>query len=408
LLRLELEPIAKQGSGKKAAPAAAKGGPKADPEVKAEAVEGCPPGFVFSGGACKKGGSDRPHACNPTDAAECQAQCGKGDAASCDRLGSLTLSGKAGAPDAAKAQAAFEKSCNAGYANGCANLGIGYLFGKDRDPAKATAALEKGCMGGSARACDVAGGAALAGLTGPKDAVKALKMFVKGCEGGNFQACTNAGFLYAGGGGAGVQRDDKKALEYGSRACFGGNAMACGNAGYKIELGQSVVADPKLALKFYDRACKLDSGQCFRNGFLYLTGASGIKRDDAKAKGFLERACQGGSGVETLACVVSASMFGGTRQASAGGLSHTVSIMKPQCETKEGRACSFLGIAEVGLGKRGPGIGHLREACKYKDPLGCFLAEGLEKGVQPKTPETPKAPEKPGPPAKPKAPEKKK
>lgn len=404
ILRLELEPIAKEGSAKKAAPAAAKPGSQEEPEVKAEAVEGCPPGFVFSGGACKKKGADRPHACAPTDPADCAAQCDKGDAASCDRLGSLILAGKKGAPDPSKAQAAFQKSCAAGYPSGCANLGIRLLSGKDRDPNKAMAALEKGCLLGSARACEVAGSAALHGTAGSKDAARALKMFVKGCEGGSFGACTNAGFLYAGGGGAGVPRDDAKALDYGRRACFGGNATACGNAGYKIELGQSVSAEPKLALALYDRACRLDPGQCFRSGFLLLTGASGVKRDDTKAKALLAKACQSGSGLEQIACVVSASLHGGSEKANGASLTQAVSTMKPQCETKEGRACTFLGVAEVGLGKRSPGLGHLREGCKNKDPLGCWLAEALEKGVPIKGPAAdappPKGPPPKGPPPK--------
>ncbi|MBE7481833.1 MAG: sel1 repeat family protein [Polyangiaceae bacterium] len=383
ILRLELEPIAKQGSGKKeaATPAA-----KEEPEVKAEAVEGCPPGFVFSGGACKKGGADRPHACQPTDGKDCEAQCGRGDATSCDRLGSLILAGKLGPPNPEKAHAAFEKSCNAGYANGCANLGIRYLYGKDRDPAKAMTLMEKACTAGSARACDAAGYAALKGQAGPKDAARALKLFVRGCEGGSFQACTNAGFLYAGGGGAAVPRDDKKALEYGRRACFGGDAPACGNAGYKIELGQSVSPDPKLALALYERGCRLDPGQCFRSGLLYTTGAKDLKRDPDKAKALLARACQSGTGTEVIACVASEVLFSSVKEPEPAGLIHTISTMKPQCETKEGRACTFLGIAEFGMGKRKPAIDHLRDACKYKDPLGCVLAEAFEKARPPKAP----------------------
>ena len=58
------------------------------------------------------------------------------------------------------------------------------------------------------------------------------------------------------------------------------------------------------------------------------------------------------------------------------------------------------------MGKTGPGIGHLREACKYKDPLGCYLAESLEKSAAPSAADKPGAPEKPKAPEKSKAPEK--
>ena len=370
ILRLELEPIQKS-VGASAAPAKATGGP---PEVKAESVEGCPPGFVFAGGACKAMKANLPHLCAPQDAADCAAQCNKGNAPSCDRLGSLMASKS----DVAGANTAFEKACNGGHASGCANLGIGLLFGSRKDPDKAIKALQMGCMGGNARACEAAGEASLSGVGAPKDVVKALKLFTKGCEGGFFTACTNAGFLYAGGGGGAVARDDRKALEYGKRACFGGEPAACGNAGYKIELGEGVEANPVVASAFYDRSCKLDSGDCFRAGFLLAVGARGVPKDDAKAKALLQTSCKSGAGIGALACVVGGSLYGDRTAANRSSLQHVISTMKPQCDQKEGRACSFLGIAEFGLGKKPDSQKSLAAACGFKDPLGCELARKLK------------------------------
>jgi uncharacterized protein len=376
LLRLELEPIAKEGSHATAAPAKPE---KESQEVKSVAVEGCPPGFVFSAGACKKGGADRPHACSPMDANECDAQCKKGDAASCDRLGTLIATGKKGPPDAAAALAAFKKSCDGDYGNGCANLGVRLLFGPNHDAAQAATALDKGCMNGSARACEIMGEVFLFGQGGQaKDAVKSLKYFAKGCDGGDFVACTNAGFLYAGGGGAAVSRDDQKALRYAQRACFGGVATACGNAGYKIELGESVNANPKLALALYERACRLDKPECFRAGLLYMTGGKGVTKDDAKAKALLGTACKSGGGLDAVACVVEAKVFGGSDKGNPGGLAHTTKVMAPQCDQKDGRACTFLGIAEYGQGKKADAAKHLGAACGFKDPLGCELKQKLK------------------------------
>jgi TPR repeat protein len=374
ILRLELEPIAKAGTKPTAKPPPSQ---KDQPEVKTDAVEGCQPGFVFSGGGCKKQRAELPHACKPTDGAECEEQCEKGDPLSCDRLGTLIASGKHGS-DPAKASAAFEKACNAGNASGCANLGVRMLYGPNKDVAKGLSYLEKACLSGSARACEIAGEAALYGVSGPKDPVKALKMFVKGCEGGSYGACTNAGFLYTGGGGAAIQRDDARALGYSKRACYGGNAVACGNAGYKVELGQSVKADPKLAMSMYERACRLDAGACFRAGMFLLTGAPGIPKDLNKAKELLSRSCNAGSGIEAMACVVGASLFGETTKPNAGGLAHTASIMKPQCDQNEGRACTFFGIATYGQGKKADAQKIFKTACGYKDPLGCELGKKLK------------------------------
>jgi TPR repeat protein len=373
ILRLELEPISKvaaAASPSATGPATAQHAP---PDVKAEVAEGCPQGFVFSQGACKAAAPDRPHACAPDDVADCDAQCQKGDGASCDRFGSLVARGKAGTPDPARALAAFQKSCDAGYANGCANLGIRLAFGPSHDAVKGAAAFARGCGLGSARSCEIAGEAAL-----QSDAQQALKLFSKGCDGGDFIACTNAGFILAGGGGASVQRDDAKALEFARRACFGGEAVACGNAGYKIELGESVPADPGAALVLYARACKLQDSQCFRGGMLLATGAAGVPKDDAAAKQLLDKSCGAGGGTASMACVVAGGLYGSAGKAAPAGLDHTISTMKPQCDQKEGRACTFLGIAEFGRGKKQDAADHLKAGCDLKDPLGCELAKKLK------------------------------
>ncbi len=251
------------------------------------------------------------------------------------------------------------------------------LFGAKRDVARGMKAVQAGCLGGSARACEIAGEAWLGGLAGGKDASKALRFFAKGCDGGDYTACTNAGFMYTGGGGSGVARDDVKAIEYGRRACFGGEGTACGNIGYKVELGEGIASSPPLASALYERACKLSSGDCFRAGFLFAIGATGVPKDDAKAKSLLERSCKAGSGIETIACVVGGSLYGAAGKPNRTGLEHTVATMKPQCDLKEGRACAFLGIAEFGLGQRSEAQRSLKQACSFRDPLGCELAKRL-------------------------------
>jgi TPR repeat protein len=374
ILRLELEPISKaHPPASPAATGASSPTQRPPPDVKAEVAEGCPPGMVFSQNACRAAAPDRPHACRPDDAADCDAQCKKGDGASCDRLGSLVARGKAGPPDPARALASFQSACDLGYANGCANLGIRLAFGPAQDATKGVAALDRGCSLGSARACEISGEAAL-----QSDAPKALKMFSKGCDGGDFMACTNAGFILAGGGGSAVQRDDAKALEFARRACFGGEAVACGNAGYKIELGESVQADPKAALVLYDRACRLEAAQCFRDGMLLSIGGTGVPKDDTAAKQQLDKSCGAGQGIAGLACVVAGGLYGSPGKAAPGGLDHVISVMKPQCDQKEGRACTFLGIAEIGRGKKQDAAGHLKAGCDFKDPLGCELAKKLK------------------------------
>ena len=419
ILRLELEPIAKSrpAGTPSSTPTSPTTTQHTPPEVKTEVADGCPTGFVFSQGACKAPAADRPHACAPDDAADCDAQCQKGDASSCDRLGSLVARGKAGTPDPARALASFKRACDLGYGNGCANLGIRLLFGPSRNIGDGVAALQRGCGLGNARACAIAGEAAMQGLgvegpdsapagpvrgsvaaagppqagsaaaaatatagggIGQADPRTALKLFSKGCDGGDFTACTNAGFILAGGMGTAVPRDDAKSLEFARRACFGGEPVACGNAGYKVELGESVAADPSAALVLYQRACKLQDSQCFRGGFLLATGATGVTKDDGNAKTLLDKSCATHQGTANMACVVAAALYGSSEKPVSIGLDQTMSMMKPQCDQKEARACAFLGIAESGRGKSKDAATHLKAACDLKDQLGCLLARKIK------------------------------
>jgi hypothetical protein len=331
-------------------------------------------GFVFSKGGCKKAKADVAHLCAVGDAADCKTQCEKGSSGSCDRLGSI-LSRR----DPNAALSAFDKACTAGFPNACANLGIGLLYGSSRDPERAVKALQLGCLTGSPRACEAAGEVWLEGLAGGKDAAKALRYFARGCEGGDYTACTNAGFMYSGGGGAGVARDDQKAIDYGQRACFGGVPMACGNIGYKVELGEGVAANPTVAFKLYERACKLSTSECFRAGFLFETGASGIPHDDGKAKTLLDLSCKAGGGLSGLACVVGNTLYGSpVTGLSKSTLADIGSKMKGQCDAKDGRACTFLGISEYGLGHKPEAQRALKQGCSFRDTLGCDLAKKLK------------------------------
>jgi hypothetical protein len=393
LLRIELEPIAKGGAVSAAAPP--KPGKDDKHEPKSEVADACPPGFVSSGGACKQQKPDLPHACAPSDAADCQAQCDKGNAASCDRFGTLVARGRA--QSSSSPNSYFDKACQGADASGCTNLGLSLLWGRQRDPSGAMKALTAGCLYGNARACEIAGEVWLEGYAGPKDAQKALRFFSKGCDGGDYVACTNAGFLFTGGGGAGVARDDVKAVMYGRRACFGGEAVACGNIGYKVELGEGVPAAPDVAAALYERACKLSPAECFRAGLLYEAGAKGVAHDDAKAKAYLDKSCRAGGSLSGLACVVATAVYSGgsgapggaapamrgagdhaTVGGARGSLDHAVQIMRPQCDQKEGRACTFLGIAEYGLGQKSDAHRDLAQGCAYHDGLGCDLAKKLK------------------------------
>src|SRR5262249_33648416 len=105
------------------------------------------------GESCAAPGGEPPgtHACAPSDAADCKAQCERGNGESCVRWASL---------DRGRARALLAQACTWGNPNGCGRL----------------------CDGGDAASCFTA-----AELTREKD--KAALLYKRACDGGVADAC---------------------------------------------------------------------------------------------------------------------------------------------------------------------------------------------------------------------------
>jgi TPR repeat protein len=360
ILRLELEPV----TGEEVAAAPSTSAPKS---VEASRGGGCPRGLVESGGSCKRPGAEVAYVCGETDARECAEQCKKGSAESCDRLGVLLVQG--GENEAGTK--AFAKACDEDFANGCRNLGFMMMKANGEVGLQA---LSKGCLLGSAEACEIIGDA----LVRIKEFAKAARTYVRGCEGGDFRACTSGAFLLSGGAGDAVRRNDELALAMSTRACFGGDTVACGNAGLKFEFGEGTAASMENANTLYTRACKLDRAQCFRLGMFLAGGAPGVNKNDAVAKQALEASCSAGKDdIGSLACVAGKLLYGTTGAANRQALLGVKSEMTPQCEVKEPRACTYIGLALVGVGAASEGKAALAAGCKLKDPLACKLQRAV-------------------------------
>ncbi len=407
LVRIQLEPIAGGESKTVYTPE------KPDPQP--DRPESCADGLVFVDGRCAEPAPDKPHACNPEDAADCQAQCDKGDATSCERLAALLArvtppptepevpqpapgdAGDApvrasssaasdasmsegdvgvvtGAGDVREAKAALVKSCDLGSARGCGNLGRVMLAAGDDVP-RAMKLLDRACQQGEAAACNSAADAYWHGPHGVKKSVpRALKLLNRGCNGGDAVACTNAAVLYAGA--DGVKKDDGKSLSLSMRACAGGVAIACGNAGSRYELGMGVPRDVKQAASLYARACRKDPGTCIRMAILHQTG-QGAARDPARAKELFGKTCRAAGSLRIVSCWVDKEVLGG-----AGGAPPTAveirrfdTLMRQQCEQGSARGCAFMGILSLLNGKEAAGRAGLARACKMKDPWACDLAK---------------------------------
>jgi len=404
LVRIQLEPIAKGGKGKVV---------DVDPQPQPTT---CPDGMVFVDGKCAEPVAEKPHTCNPDDAADCQTQCDKGDAASCQLWAALlardlpkpeepspapggglsdvappahaSAASSASADSAMsegdvpviegtggkKIQAALVKSCELGDSTGCANLGRALLAAGDEVP-RAMLLLDKACQQGEASACNAVADAYWHGPHGVKRNVpRALRLFERACNGGDPIGCTNAAVLYTGG--DGVKKDDKKSLALSQRACAGGIATACGNAGSRYELGMGVPRDLPRAASLYDRACRKDPSTCIRMAILHATG-QGAKRDPARAKELFARSCSAAGSLRIIACWVEKNVYGGSsgEAASAGEIQRFDTLMRQQCEQGSARGCAFMGVLSLMTGKEAAGRAGLARACKMKDPWACELGK---------------------------------
>jgi TPR repeat protein len=110
--------------------------------------------------------------CQEGSLRECQDACDGGDGIACEQIGMVYVVGKRVARDRAKAEAAFQKACDAGNAGmvggGCEWLGTLYK--------------PQGCPPG--RTCMQIGG-----FGGPVDAQKAAGYFWKACDAGGAAGC---------------------------------------------------------------------------------------------------------------------------------------------------------------------------------------------------------------------------
>ncbi len=405
LVRIQLEPIAKGGTGKTV---------DVNPQPQPEPTT-CPAGMVFVDGRCAEPVAEKPHTCKPDDAEDCQTQCEKGDAASCQLLAALLSrdlpppaepaasppgggladesmarhASASAASDASmsagdvpviegsggkKIEAALVKSCDLGSSTGCADLGRALLAAGDEVP-RAMKLLDKACQQGEASACNSAADAYWHGPRGVKKSVpRALKLFDRACNGGDAIGCTNAAVLYAGA--DGVKKDEKKSLALSMRACGGGIATACGNAGARYELGMGVPRDVARAASLFERACSKDASTCIRMAILHATG-QGAKRDPARAKELFGRSCRASGSLRIIACWAEKNVYGGGggEAASATEIQRFDTLMRQQCEQGSARGCTFMGILSLTSGKEAAGRAGLERGCKMKDPWGCQLAK---------------------------------
>lgn len=288
LIRIHLLPIGTDSATLSAA--AHEPGGTANSNAKVEAA--CPADLVLRDGKCTKAVATAAHECRPGDAADCQLQCEKGQAASCARFARVLLKDSALPPDPQRIRQLFEAACQADQGDACSDLGVQWMVGKGTvpDPPRALELFERACDLGEANGCFNLGNLYYEGQGTGQDHRKAFTLFEQACNAGKPAGCINVGNMYDDG--DAVQVDSAKAFLLFKKACEGDAAIGCANLAYMYTEGKSVPADQAMALALYEKACKLGNGRaCEYAGMRYSTG-EGANADLAKARELRKRACE--------------------------------------------------------------------------------------------------------------------
>jgi TPR repeat protein len=391
LLRVELLPILKER-------------PKSS--EPGTATPTCAPGMVWDGDKCAAASRTQRHTCKPSDLADCNEQCARGDGQSCFNaakfyrngdgvpidvkhhyslqqraceLGSMRGCAAAGvqhlyglgeAPrDYDKARALFAKSCDAGEGHGCANLGVVHRDGRGVpvDVQKARALMQRACDSGYANGCSLLG-QLHRGMLGAPDFKQAFALLEKACKAGGPDGCNNLGTLYETGHGA--KKDEFRAVQLFRQGCDMGGGFSCSSLGRMLESGRGIPKNEAEAVKFYQRACD-SSVTCTHIGRVYSQGI-GVTKDPQKARELLEKGCNFGEG---YACMQLGFLYGSGGLGTADPV-RAITYYEKGCDEGSGYACTMAaaqyhkgnGVAKnatqaVGLDVRGCDLGDA-EACQ--------------------------------------------
>ncbi len=354
--------------------------PSSSPPEQRPSVRSCPGDTVLADGKCtRRNKTENPYQCGDT-AQECTTQCDRGQAESCNRLGTMYAAGGGGlSKDVVKATQLYQRACEAGAASGCHNLALAYETGAGgvaRDAAKAVGLFRRACDAGLPDSCSSLGvrhhngGGGLA-----RDVTKAVPLFRRACDGGNADGCSNLGSMYVSGRG-GVAQDTAIAARLYQRACEGGSPPGCANLARMYKAGGFGVAkDDAKAVELLQRGCRFGGDiSCADLGLMYDEGRGRLAKDEAKAITFYQRSCRG-------RFIRGCHYLGYSYANGKGGLikneAKAVEFYRRSCDGGVPNGCRHLGLSyEHGRGltkDEAKAVEFYRTACELGGAHGCLL-----------------------------------
>jgi TPR repeat protein len=194
-----------------------------------------------------------------------------------------------------KAESLYEKACESGLAEACAELAVILWWGQYNDGANrprasnlmrsSLPALEVGCKQGNMRACLHLGHAWSDGIGVEEHDARGVALFEQSCTGGDARGCLQLGF---------VTKDKSRAAELYEQSCTGGNVDGCFTLGLMYRKGEGVTKDKSRAAELYEQSCTGGYAEgCYNLGLMYRKG-EGVTKDKSRAAELYEQSCTGG------------------------------------------------------------------------------------------------------------------
>jgi len=187
-----------------------------------------------------------------------------------------------------------QRTCLAGQAEACFQIGVLFYYGRDtfpRDRAIASRAFSRGCDLGDSRACNNLGDAMAYGDGVGRDVDGAASAFLKACRLGEPLGCANLGYMAEHG--EGVPRDLVRARGLYRDACKAGDVYGCLHLDLLAAEDAGAPRDPDGALAHWRHACEQGriARACAFVGVMYEDGPDGVARDEEKSMQAMTRAC---------------------------------------------------------------------------------------------------------------------
>jgi TPR repeat protein len=301
----------------------------------------------------------------------------------------------------------MQRGCDRGDAGSCDSLGSTLTQGRPpelpKDVKRGIALLESACGMGRQWACSTL---ATSLIREKVDAERGLSLLERSCDRGGIGDCGQLAFLY-GQGQAPGGKSPTKALEYEVKACDLGAAFSCGTAGKKLVEAKGVKRDLDRAHDLFVKGCpapdpskkfmSMSKDACVGLAEMHMTG-KGASKAPAKAEEILQRGC---ADRNNMTCVELSAFYAKGAKGIPKDDAKAEKILRDACDRKDPNSCTELGKQ---LEKNDLGIARAfyEDACaRTKFPPLCNSAERLGgKSAVPSGPPSGPPPPKPtsGPP----------